>query len=763
MRADIETASPVVTINRDELSKPAAAPPPQREQKLETVVVTGSKIDRADLIDHYSESTVVQTGRGEPNWNLGSTAVLSWSGPVLADQSVHLLIAPPWLVRPLRVLLVLLLGWLVWRLARGAIDSMRSRTPLSAAALLVCGLVMTTPLNAQTIPSDELLGQLQKRLSESPKCAPNCVGIAEVLVGASGDGITVVLDAQAIEASALPLPVADASLALKSVKVDGAANEAVVARSGSLWLSVARGVHRVELTYAAFADKASLKFPLAPGRVQFNLSGWEGSGVADDHLLADTLNLTRTHVNPGERITAGAQQFPTFVRVDRTLNLGLQWSSSTNVVKLAPEHGSVTVSIPLMAHEHVSSQTKTDGHNATVAIGDDNPSVTWGSNLDIGDTLTLTAPPLSDRAEVWRFVVSPTWHVEFSGVPETGGTAASDPDESKDYRQFVFSPLPGETLTLKISRPAPVQGATRAIDSVYLQTDQGQHASNYTLRLQMRASQGGDQVLTLPNDIEVLGITQNAQALNLRPQNGKLTLPLTPGVDTFEIRFRHTGDLSSAAHTPDIALGLPAANIDLSLNLPADRWLLATWGPRVGPAVLYWGELVVMAIVAYALSRTRRTKLHFIDWLLLGFGFSTFSWGALVVVVAWLFAFDWRSRHASSSNRLFNLTQAALAALTIFAVVCLVSAIPQGLLGQPDMHVGGYASDAHALRWFSDRSEDALPQATAISIPMWIYKVLMLLWALWLANALIGWLRHAFAAWTRDGYWRPRVKPTEMT
>ncbi len=562
----------------------------------------------------------------------------------------------------------------MWSLSRGVIASIRTRTPMSAAALLVCGLAMTGQLQAQSIPSDELLTQLQKRLVESPKCAPNCVGIAEALVGANGDAVTVVLDAQAIETAALPLPESDSSLMLKSVKVDGTANEAVVARSGSLWLNTPRGVHRIELTYSAFADKASLKFPIAPGRVQFNLSGWDGSGVADDHLLADTLNLTRTHVNPGERITSGAQQFPTYVRVTRTLNLGLQWSSNTNVVKLAPEHGSVTVSVPLMANEHVASQTKTEGRNALVAVGDDNPNASWGSSLDIADTLTLTAPPLTERAEVWHFVVSPTWHVEFSGVPETGGATAANPDEANDYREFAFSPLPGEVLTVKVTRPAPVQGATRAIDSVNLQTDQGQHAASYTLQLHMRASQGGDQRVTLPNDVEMLGITRNGQALNLRPQDGKLTLPLTPGIDAFDIRFRHTGELSSAAHTPDISLGLPAANIDLSLNLPADRWVLTTWGPRVGPAVLYWGELAIMAIVAYALSRTRRTKLRFIDWLLLGFGFSTFSWGALVVVVAWLFAFDWRSRTTLAANRTFNLAQVALAALTISALLCLVSA-----------------------------------------------------------------------------------------
>ncbi len=72
--------------------------------------MTGSNIRRLDIIDHYSESTVVQTGAGEPGWNLGRRYELSWSGPVLPTQEVRLLIAPPWLVRPLRIVLVALLA-----------------------------------------------------------------------------------------------------------------------------------------------------------------------------------------------------------------------------------------------------------------------------------------------------------------------------------------------------------------------------------------------------------------------------------------------------------------------------------------------------------------------------------------------------------------------------------------------------------------------------------------------------------------------------
>ncbi len=739
-------------------SMPATPPPPApKGQSLETRTVSGTALTPADLIDHYSESTVVQTGVGEPAWNLGASAMLSWSGPVLANQTVHLLIAPPWLVRALRVLVVLLLGWMIWQLSSGVMRSIKSRVPLNSAALLIAGLMLAPAIRAQGYPSDAMLQALHQRLTEAPKCASECASIGEMFITANADSIGVTFDAQTLEAVALPLPTADASMTLTSIKVDGIVSEGVVrSGDGSLWIAVSRGVHRVEINYTAYADKVSLKFSLMPGRAQFSGNGWESSGINDDNLLADTLNLTRSHANASDKIAAGAQQFPPYVNVIRKLILGVKWSTETEVVRLAPEHGGMTISIPQFAGEHVTtSGTKTEGNNVLATIAEGNTGTLWQSALDKSDVLTLTAPPLNEHPEVWEVVVSPTWHADFAGVPET---VAIRNDEKGKYRILEFHPLPGETLTIKVTRPAPVQGDTQAIDSVSLDSQFGQHAATHTLKFQLRASQGGEHPIELPKGAGVISVLRDGQVLNVRPLDGKISLPISPGQHDFTIVFRANADLSTRATTPLVSLGLAAANITLTTSLPEDRWLLATWGPRVGPAVLYWGELLVMILVAYALSRTRRTKLRFVDWLLLGIGFSTFSWTALIVVVAWLFAFDWRGRTTLVSDRTFNLAQFGLAALTVIALLCLISAIPQGLLGQPDMHVTGFGSSAHALQWFNDRSTDALPQASAITLPLWVYKVLMLVWALWLANALIGWLRIAFASWTNNGYWRARKK-----
>jgi len=51
------------------------------------------------------------------------------------------------------------------------------------------------------------------------------------------------------------------------------------------------------------------------------------------------------------------------------------------------------------------------------------------------------------------------------------------------------------------------------------------------------------------------------------------------------------------------------------------------------------------------------------------------------------------------------------------------------------MHIAGNASSADYLRWYEDRTAGVLPQVWVFSLSMWIYRIAMLLWALWLSFA----------------------------
>jgi hypothetical protein len=756
-----QAATNAAPASRDVLR--AMASPKLAMDKLEKSAMGGNgRAMQGGLISQrYASNAVIQAGGGEPAWRYGSTYNLSWSGPVLADQSVRLVIAPPWFTRALRAVMLLLLLLTAANLARRLFaagpDTSRWAWRGVAGLLLsaMCGAQLSAPVQAADYPSQELLAQLRERLQEAPKCAPSCANLARAQVRVAGDRVHASLDLALGERVAIPLPEADAALVLDSARLDGAEIDAIAHHEEMLWVPAGRGVHRLDLDFRVLdTDHLALKFPLKPARIETTLEGWQAGGVSEQRLLSDTLTLTRERREQTDANTPGrsvAQQFPPYVRITRNVLMELEWSISSQATRLAPQQGGFSTRSDLLAGEQVLTPgVKTEEGKVLLSFDADQPELNWNSRLERGDTLTLTAPPLADRAEVWRVTSSPMWHTQFSGVPEV-----QSQESQGGYWTHEFHPLPGEVLTVKVTRPEAVEGRSFAIDSVSVVSNAGTRALDTTLTLALRSTQGGEHVLALPDGAEVLSVNKNGQFLNLRPREGKLSLPLTPGMQSFQLQLRQSQELSMMTRTPAFDLGVPAANLSLQLQLPADRWVLFVTGPAVGPAVLYWGELIVMILVAWALTRLRRTPLRLHHWLLLGFGFSTFSWVALLLVIAWLFALDWRERWAGPKNDgIFNLAQIGMALLTLLALLCLIASIPFGLLGQPDMHIAGNGSSAFQLRWFTDQVTQVSPTGSAVTLPLWFYKLTMLAWALWLANALIGWLRWGFAAWSATGYWR---------
>jgi len=158
----------------------------------------------------------------------------------------------------------------------------------------------------------------------------------------------------------------------------------------------------------------------------------------------------------------------------------------------------------------------------------------------------------------------------------------------------------------------------------------------------------------------------------------------------------------------------------------------------------------VFVVVAILLGRIRRTPLATHEWLLVGLGLSTFSWSVLLLFAVWVFALEWRrSWPAQVAPWAFDAVQAGLALLTVAALGSLVAAIPNGLLGAPDMRIDGFESQAGSLAWFHDRIREVLPQPAVVSVSIWFYKAAMLAWALWLSFALVRWVRWA---WTRSAH-----------
>jgi len=186
--------------------------------------------------------------------------------------------------------------------------------------------------------------------------------------------------------------------------------------------------------------------------------------------------------------------------------------------------------------------------------------------------------------------------------------------------------------------------------------------------------------------------------------------------------------------------------------------------------VLFWSVVGVLVLLAYGLSRVTAVPLRFHHWLLLGLGLTQVPVWMGGVVAGWFFAVAWRRERGAALRPLaFDVVQIALAIATLVAIGVLFAAIRQGLLGAPEMQIAGNQSSARALWWYQDRSAGAVPAASVLSVPLFVYRAAMLAWALWLAMAFLRWLRWGFESYTTGGLWkapssrsRPQPKPGNM-
>jgi hypothetical protein len=202
-------------------------------------------------------------------------------------------------------------------------------------------------------------------------------------------------------------------------------------------------------------------------------------------------------------------------------------------------------------------------------------------------------------------------------------------------------------------------------------------------------------------------------------------------------------------------LGTDSVNQNIRVLMPRNRWVLLTGGPRLGPAVLFWSYIAVILLVAIGLGRTRLTPLAWWQWLLLGLGLTQVPLLGAGVIIGWLLALGLRRKVPEdiAADR-FNTVQILLAALTVMAAVALIAAIQKGLLGLPEMQVSGNGSTAYNLNWYADRVGSATAAIWILSVPIYVYRLLMLAWALWLAFSLVGWVKWGWGSFTTGGYWK---------
>jgi hypothetical protein len=753
------------------LSAPAEPEMARRESKVYAPSSLARPVAPPPL-ERLDPKALVQTGPGIPDWQWRQVD-LSWTGPVGPNDGARLW----WLTPGWRLMLVFVAGLLLATLALRLSDlnlsverlkqhwpaKFRAGTPLSLLALaLAIGMTPAPhPVLAADFPSPALLDELRTRLLAPPDCLPECLTLSSLALRAEPDRLTLDLTLDAATAMAAEILDARSGWSPSSVVLNGVALERLRRDSdGRLLIPLDPGRHRVQLTGTLGAEtRIDLSLALDPRRVEVVAAdGWKIEGIRADGRPGRQIQLIRLAGAESEGEQPLIQDaLPPLLLIERRLEFGLDWRVETRVIRLSAPEFPALVPVPLLPGESVQTAAlQVEGGQVRVALAPGQTELRWTSSLKPVAELALTASTDPRLTESWWLDLSPIWHLDamdLAPVHHRGHGERWLPH---------WRPLPGEHLRLQISRPEGVPGPTLTLDRVEVQVEPGRRGTDTTLTLGARSTQGGVYRLQLPEGAETRTLSIDGRTLPL--PGGETTtveLPLVPGTQEMRIGWRLDAPLSSSFSPASPDLGQAAVNFTQRLRLPDDRWVLFAWGPGIGPAVLFWGLFVVLVGVALVLGRMRLTPLRGYDWLLLGLGLALSEVWVALLIGGWLFALGWRRRLNSTTLVWwrFNLVQFGLVLLTLLALLTLIGAVQQGLLGHPEMWIRGHGSSATLLNWYQDRGGPRLPEVWVVSVPLWVYRALMLVWALWLAVRLLDWLRWGWQGFARPSPWQDRPKP----
>ncbi len=712
----------------------------------------------------YDPKQKVQVGPGLPMWQW-QHAWGHWSGPVQAEETSGWILIPPlWnrfgdllgLLLPCG--LALWLGRRFWSLAR--VET--GRTPGGAAAIAMLLVVVhggfgSDRAHADVMVDGALLEDLRQRLLEPVKCLPSCAGIEAVHIEARDNQLEIRMRIHALEDVAVPIPSRIQDWQPESVTIQKVHPPLLRNGDEQLWVSLKRGIQEVTLT-GRLGDKNSLDldFAMPVHNVTYSLDGWRLNGLPSERQSSQILQLVRQATVARQRQTNQLlpDPIPAYVTVTRRIQLGLEWTVHTEVQRVAPHSGVIQLAIPLLDGEAPNSGQLTDDGKMDIRLAAGQQRASWESILSVQPAINLTAPQTEQWHEVWNLVTGPMWHSTVSGIPPVL--------RAGEQFNYLWQPWPGESVTAEISRPEPVAGADLALDKVELNQTFGKRATDHHLELTLRATYGGQFYLPLPEGAEPKRLVVDGEELPLTYSQQKLQIPVRPGEHTVRLEWQTPDSMEWMTRTPPLNLNQPATNLHLNMNLPQNRWTLLVGGPLLGPAVLFWGVFAVVVLGCLALGRSRVTPLKSYEWLLLSLGVATINVYVLILIVAWFITMQYRGKLKQPLlPSQFALMQILLIGFSVVTLLAMVGSIPYSLLASPEMYITGNHSSAHTLRWYHDQTQGPLPTAWVISVPLWVYRITMLLWSLWLAFALMRWIRWAWLQLGVHGYWRRNEKPSE--
>ncbi len=772
--------------NKQYMEKRKVAPAPPLSAPLKKPVEAMLDYEREFYSQNQQKGDIlIPTGPGVPNWNWNSHQI-NFAGPVKKDHKISLYLIDPIsnsIICWLRIFFLLLL---IARFLTHNIEikndfldkfSMKTRT---ASIIFFSLFTLLAPVNAfsETFPSADILSELQNRLLKAPECLDNCADISTAAIDIIPEKMNISMQIHADAMIAYPLPCTSDTWMAEEVLLNKKSGILSRDKSGRLFILLAKGINHVELN-GHITDKTSIDLPFfyPAHNVALNVQKpWQIDGIDKNGNEIKNIRISKV-VSEEPNIESGEMKEEThidpYLSVERTIYLDFDWKVRTTLRRLTPTGEIIVTKIPLIENESVITDgIKIEDNNTIIQMPSNQKVMTWESTLPKKDKIILKAADSKSYSEIFIVQTSPLYRIEYEGLaPLFTGSDLNQVFAPK------WKPRPGESVLIKISKPEPVTLQSLTIDKVDMEISPGNSQTGAKLLMNLRTSKGGKHNISLPPNTEVRKLKINNMVHPVQIDDKELVLSLTPGANLVEIEWIQDEKISERFAVPDIKLQKNEfiTNISLKISVPKDRWILFTSGPVMGPGVLFWIYAVVVVLLGFCMGRLDFTPLKTHHWILLGLGLTQTGIFNALIVVLWPVIVGLRkdlieknrgkiseSTHASIYK--FDLLQIFVVFWTILTFFALIDAIRSGLIGFPDMNIRGNSSEAYLLKWYADRSFESVFNAGFYSVHIFIYRGLMLLWALWLAFSVIKWVMWGWENFSFGGAWKnlPELKRVKI-
>jgi len=527
-------------------------------------------------------------------------------------------------------------------------------------------------------PSDFTIEKLEKDYIESKTCKEVCGSTLGINVKSISDSRVVEIDinVSATQLTVIALPFKEDSFLWKEFLLNGKKTNAITSRGGKIFVAVPKGNNIVSFSAKMKTGQNNIEFLEDPKSFENTSGKYAVLKQVGGSFFLQLETIKETQVEAEEQKVSLEIFGQPLYSIKRELFLSEKWKMRTTISPFLNIEGNKvsTIKVPLISGEQpLNSELEIVNGSVSISVG--NTEVSWDSSLTPKDKITFKNTD-TKNIETWVIYNENNWLYSYSGLNPINATG------SNQYKTInSWTMWPNEAVDLSISLPKVVEGINKNVTNLSFTTNWKNNPLVHNVSFSINTSIGGRYVIDFEDKkAEVISLLIGGNKVESAIKDGKLSIDLFVGENKVNLNYKSGSD-KIFYKNPTIKFETQVTNATF-VNQLDKRWLLFAGGGDIRPAVLLWGILIALGLIAVVLGKTLKTPLGIVSWLLLLFGLAQTSLIACLLVIGWLVAYGYRDKmigiltnESILDAKKFNRMQLGLGILTGLGLMTLISMV----------------------------------------------------------------------------------------